>query len=230
MFRGLSANPSNFDHVVSSLKSGCLTGENSKWGSWHIRHPNPSSLAARSDLAREMTEVPRDDPNRTPVTFACGDEGGAGQYAWRSSEGTNKVPIIVEFDVDMASAVVDGRDTLYTLIHIAHHPEARLMMEMGWGAALRPYLARAAEGVPVDVMHALVDLACTDPDVIRAHHSNQTLIIGRMHTMFRSAFMIPARVAPEAIRKVWVLKAQPTWSDSERIPVYTLMSCLSRRS
>jgi len=229
-YRGVNVASWNVDAVLEALTSGNLNGDIEP-GMWHKRYPKPIEVAHRTDLRRELTEIqPRDV--WLPASYACGDLEGAAHYAWKKGApmGTS-VPIIVEFEVDILATVIDGRDSLYSIIHCAHREEACLIIERGWGKAIRPYLDLAAASFPDNrqFRHALVDLACTDEEVKSSHYENATMIAGRYNTKFRSAFMVPNKILPAAVRRVWISEDRPTWeADDEMISVPILVRAFAR--
>lgn len=213
-YRGVNVESWKAEDVVEKLLSGDLNGHLDP-RSWHIRYPQPLEVAHRADLCRELTEI-RPRESWVPASYACGDLEGASHYAWKKGASmADSVPIIIEFETDFSKAVVDGRDSLYSLIHFAQHEEVCLIMQMAWGKAIMPYLALAAATRPDDRQgrHALVDLACTDEDVKAAHYENRNVIAGRYGTKFRSAFMVPDSVTPESVKRVWVSQDPPIWDD-----------------
>jgi len=196
----------------------------------HRRFADPLVQLQRTNLSIADTRF----DGGQPATFACGDENGGAHYAWRedTGEGT-RVPIMVEFEADPADVVVDGRDGLYTLIHLAGHPEVRFMLAMAWGEAVLPYLDAAAatelNNPGFEQRLAICDLACTDPDVVAAHHTNQKPILGRCETRYKSAFMLPAVVPPSSVNRVWVPERPPHWAAEDCISVGLMYGCFHGR-
>jgi hypothetical protein len=113
-------------------------------------------------------------------------------------------PILITFDADVSDAIVDGRDFLYTAFQFGDPKRARSIIEPIFGSAILRYADRAwsTEGRERVV---LCDLAVQDDDVVLAHAANKTVIAGRSHTRFRSAFLVRTPVGANRVVDVRIV-------------------------
>lgn len=178
---------------------GLLPGQ----GNWQMTHQHPGDLKAlhlKPDLSVDDT---RQNTSSVAAICACGDEAGAMYYACRHNKSASSdTPIIIEFNADLSSTAIDGRDFLYTAFQMGDPPRARPVLERCFGKAIIPYADEAWSSKDSSFRIAQCDLAIHDPDVIEAHHANQLVIAGRYNTVFRSAFTITLPVNNKEIVSV----------------------------
>jgi len=146
---------------------------------WQMEFQHPGDLDAlvsKSDLSLEDTR-PKNG-NIFPGICACGEVAGAAYYAWQHNrKGVNATPILIEFDAPDDLVSIDGRDFLYTAFQMCDPELAGPSPALAkvFGDHILRYARRAwamkEQSIP------LCDLACYDPEVVRAHHAN-TVVLG----------------------------------------------------
>jgi hypothetical protein len=205
LYRGIRAKADQRDEIVRAHMRGEL-GPYPGSGSTYLFNRLPEDERARlsklEDLTPEMTR-PADVP-ATGWIFATADLMGAEHYAFHHGGGVraSEVPLVIEFEVDLAALVIDGRDCLYTLSYGQHLPAVRAAILAIYGpACIR--IIEPATGRDTREATARVDLACQNPAVVQHHLANREVVAGRYGTLFRSSFMLrPAEAAP-TVRRVW---------------------------
>jgi hypothetical protein len=224
LYRGIRAKAEQRDEIVRAHMQGEL-GPYAGSGSGYSFHRLPENERTRlvqlENLTLEMTR-PRDTP-ATGWIFASGDLLGAEHYAFHHGGRLKalEVPLVIEFEVDLDSLVVDGRDCLYTLSYGQHIPAVRAAILAIYGPACIRVI-EPATGRDTREATARVDLACQDQAVVQHHLANREVVAGRYGTLFRSSFMLrPAEAAP-TVRRVWTPEALQPRPAPDHV-VYDLM-------
>jgi hypothetical protein len=128
----------------------------------------------------------------------------ASYYAWQHNRTReNDTPIVVEFDADVDTVAIDGRDFLFTVFQFGEPSLAGPAHKRAFGKAVLPYAEKAWAIENQSTRIALCDLACHDPDVVKAYHANTIVLGGRHHTVFRNAFIVQLPPAPHSVVRVW---------------------------
>jgi hypothetical protein len=202
LFRGMAAESSIVESIISTIKKQGLTPEQ---GRWQIEYHHPGALNTLFDKSDISLEDTRPDTRQSQLAVcACGDEMGAAYYAWRHNRsGDNNTPIMVEFDVDEQSIAVDGRDFLYSVFQFGDPSRARPVLEGSFGHAVLRYAERAWGSENQSTRIALCDLAIHDLEVVKAHHANTVVLGGRYRTVFKNAFLVKLPVEACAVVRVW---------------------------
>jgi len=177
---------------------------------------NPKNFRDPSALRRLPRFLPLDDlvkawkplPTKT-MTYACGNRDDASVYAFERGI-SRPHGLIVSCELFLDDVAVDPHDFLggaFRYHGYFKQPLEVIEREMAslYGDAIRPYIQRASETTleQAEQRFALCDVACCDPDVVAAHLRNQRDIHGRWDTVFRSAFLIPAKVPRSAVQPFW---------------------------
>jgi hypothetical protein len=206
-FRGLTVPAPDVEQVLSTIRGQGLSQGN-QW-SFEYRHPGPlDELFAKPDLSTADTR--QRDQAGNPAVCACGEEMGAAYYAWQHNRTReNDTPILVEFEADEDTVVIDGRDFLTTVFQLGEPTLARPALERTFGYPVLPYAEKAWATENQDMRIALCDLARHDPDVVKAHHENVVVLGGRMNTAFRNAFIVKLPPTPQSIVRVWSPAERP---------------------
>ena len=122
-------------------------------------------LFSKSNLSTDDT---RNQERETSVICACGEYLGAAYYALNHNRTeVNDTPIVIEFEADMSSVAVDGRDFLYTAFQMGDSARARPVLRAAFGDAVLRYAESAWDTGNQKKRIALCDLAVNDPAVIR---------------------------------------------------------------
>lgn len=208
LHRGIHLDPGSAAADITAIRA---TGQIGRAGGYVFAAPAGRALAAvhAAEPARfrdALSALPMGD-----VTYGCGDRDGAARYA-RLGKGA---PFLISFEVDPEEAIIDGRDFLYTVFQfwdrsgVAHLDLVRRRLDDLFGGAV---LARfdAARGTDDQQERiGFCDLAVHDLAGIRDHHCNQTTIAGRVGTLFRSAFCVPAILPPARILAIEPIGGPP---------------------
>ena len=144
------------------------------------------------------------------------DEAGASYYAcWHNRSAEKDIPILITSQAEPVHAIVDGRDFLFTLFQLGDPAEARPVAERLFGPGIVRYLDRAWATDSQEQRIALCHLAVQDDAVVEAHAANQTVIAGRVGTIFRNAFLVRLPMAPERIIDVRTIAADTVIPHAE---------------
>jgi hypothetical protein len=108
----------------------------------------------------------------------------------------------IEFEADICSAAVDGRDFLYTAFQFGDAERARPVLKECFGGSVLKYAERAWRSTSTSFRIAQCDLAISDPAVVEAHYENRCVIAGRGDTIFRNAFLIELPILASSIISV----------------------------
>jgi hypothetical protein len=138
---------------------------------------------------------------------ACGDEVGASFYAVRHNthENIEETSYVIHISVEASRVYVDGRDFLYTCFQawdmesrhfVANQRHALIML---FGDRITRYFDKATASNDTQHRLALCDLACQDPEIVRIHSKNRTVICGRHGVVFSSAFLVKPPILPGEI-------------------------------
>jgi hypothetical protein len=209
-YRGISVPQDTADGVIANIRARGLQPRDGRWTMLAADiKPQIEQIWRRPKISTADT---RPDASNPSWVCACAEETGALYYACKhNNSGTNDTAILIVFDADPSSAIVDGRDFLYTLFQLGDPRRARPIVERVFGRAVLRYIDRAWS-VEGDERIALCDLAVQDDAVVHAHSANKIIIGGRYGTRFRSAFLVRTPVAGDRIVEVRVVK------DSFKIP------------
>lgn len=207
-FRGIAVPSAAVEDIVADIRERGLHEGGRRWRMFQQWPSDPAALFAKPDLTTHDTRG--ESVPKLPAICACGDEDGAAHYAWRHNRsGDNDTPVIIAFTAPIECVDVDGKDFLYTAIQFGQPERARGVLTELFGPGILRYADPAwAKGDPSYAI-AMCDLATIDPEIIRAHHANRSVIAGRYGTVFRSAFTVRLPVDATAIVRVWVPKSEP---------------------
>ena len=203
LFRGIAVPADQLETVIADiLSNGLIDQYKANWQMTQAhRLNNLQALHLKTDLSTADTRTRTEAIN---AVCACGDKEGALYYACRHNLGTNNnAPILIEFDVEMSSLAIDGKDFLFTTFQGANPTIARPILEKCFGKAILKYANRAWSSQDQSFRIAQCDLAIQDPAVIEAHYASDTVIAGRYNTIFRSAFTVKLPVLPISIVSIY---------------------------
>lgn len=197
VFRGVSTRQPG--PVRAALKAGQLNRPGVEIPHLDLASHHAAVLQRPStwpDVKRAAREV--------PITFVCGDFGGAAHYACRDG-GTS---LVVELRVNIERLVVDCRDFLCTVIqggtdgpHQTLQVRSRELVSL-FGDAIEPYFWAATRTTEQSERIGLCNAAAHDPAVVHGHLKNTRVIGGRYGTRFRSAFALRLPVDQAAVVRI----------------------------
>jgi hypothetical protein len=209
-YRGITVAADDEERVCSNILSSGLTNEVALRARVHADissiKQRASTLLTDIDLCR--TEL---DQLTARGAFACGDRTSASYYA----QVHNAAPslrrdraLLVTFRRSSEHVYVDGRDFLVNAFQLFdrdspdHVVEQNQLLKKLYGPASVDYFeANCRTAVQRDRI-VIGNLCCFDPEVIAAHYSNQTVIVGRNRIPFSSAFCVAGPILPEDILAV----------------------------
>lgn len=212
-FRGIAVHKDNVDCVISTIERKGLVPDQGEFWRMKFQHPGDlDALLSKTDLSIADTRPEGGGINRG--ICACGEEVGAAYYAWQhNNKGENTTPIIVEFDVPIEVVSIDGRDFLYTVLSSGAPKVVGPVLAKVYGERILHYAERAwvdrKRSIP------LCDLACYDPEVVRAHHANTVVLGGRYGTIFRNAFIVKLPIEAASIKRVWSPTKPPVFPNPD---------------
>jgi hypothetical protein len=207
LHRGISVPSSQANSVVDFIRAhGMQAGQGSQWSmKWNDLKPQLKELGKREKLDNLTKSGPS-----LPRLCGGGDELGARYYARHHNRSDNNdTAILISFEADVASTIVDGRDFLYTIFQFGYPKRARYPTSRIFGDAVLPYLYRAWATADQDERIARCDLAVQDDDVIASHARNAEVHGGRSGTRFCSAFMTLLPVPAARIKNVSIIRVSP---------------------
>lgn len=202
-FRGISVSSSVATETVEDIKR---RGLDANMGTWRMTYSRPGlidDLFSKDDLSCDDTRACLEE--ECPAVCACGELGGALYYGLQHNRTRDRdTPIIIEFEAEVDSVAVDGKDFLYTAFQIGDPNRAGPILYRAYGREIRKYAEKAWRQTCQDTRIALCDLAVYDSDVARAHHASKLVLRGRHGTTFRNAFIVKLPIASRALVKVWI--------------------------
>lgn len=207
-FRGIAVPGASAEATMADIRERGLHERGRLWRMFQQWPSDPAALFAKPDLTTHDTRG--DDVPKVPAICACGDEDGAAHYAWRHNRsGDNDTPVIIAFTAPIDRVDIDGKDFLYTAIQFGRPERARAVLSALFGPRILRYADPAWARKDPSYAIAMCDLAIIDPEIIRAHHANRSVIAGRHGTVFRSAFTVRMPVDATAILRVWTPRTEP---------------------
>ena len=213
-FRGISVPESVAESTITRIERVGLTGSEGKWKIIYSHPGDIEHLFSKGDLTTDDT---RDQEMETPVICACGEYGGAAYYALKHNRTQeNNTPILVEFEADVNSIAVDGRDFLYTAFQLGDSARAAPVLRTVFGEAVLRYAELAWKEESQQKRIALCDLAVNDPRVIRSHYDSALVLGGRYGTVFRNAFLVRVPIPGSAIISVHKVRIETTIPHPDR--------------
>lgn len=151
----------------------------------------------------ELRQLPVEADIEAPeiAEWVCAaDEKGAKYYAcYHNRSDENDTPILITFDADVGSVIVDGRDFLFTLFQGGDPERARPVAQRLFGDAILHYLDCAWSTDDQLQRVAWCKLAVQDDGVVMSHTANRSVIGGRHNTRFCSAFMVRTPIEPTQV-------------------------------
>ncbi|MCY4138633.1 MAG: hypothetical protein OXF56_10250 [Rhodobacteraceae bacterium] len=213
-FRGIAIPESAVEGTIARIERDGLSGSEGRWKVIHSHPGDIEFLFSKVDLSTDDT---RNQELEIPVICACGEYLGAAYYALKHNQTReNDTPIIVEFEADMSSIAVDGRDFLYTAFQGGNPARARPVLREAFGENVLRYAEKAWKTENQQKRIALCDLAVNDPDVVRSHYDNVHVLGGRYGTVFCSAFLVKVPIPRSAISSVHKVSMQTKIPDPDR--------------
>jgi hypothetical protein len=202
-YRGIAVARDKAEADVASIRSGGMRGDEGRWQfSLEALRDRTEALFQKEDLSTTDTQGADSSPYK--AICACGDELGASYYALVHNVcmDSDERSYVIEFAAPADHVSIDGRDFLYTCFQLwdrestDYYDAQCKALDHLFGSAILRYFQKAARSQDQQFRIAMCDLACQDPDVIRAHIKNTITIEGRYQVVFRSAFFV--RVPIEA--------------------------------
>ena len=115
-FCGIATPANDAQRTISKILTDGLDVQDGKTYPWQ-KPDDPARLFQKTDLSTKDTRG-RHGGDALAVC-ACGDEASAAVYAWeRNNSQEHNTPILIEFDAELETAAVDGRDFLYTAFQL----------------------------------------------------------------------------------------------------------------
>ena len=199
-FRGISVPEADTRSVITQIERDGISGTE---GKWKVKYSYPGDIDLLFSKADLSTDDTRDQELETPVICACGEYLGASYYALKHNRTPeNNTSIVMEFEADMSSVAIDGRDFLYTAFQSGDPNRARPVLRTAFGGAVLRYAELAWKTKEQSKRVALCDLAINDPAVICSHYDNVLVLGGRFGTVFRNAFLVRVPIPASAIISV----------------------------
>lgn len=210
LYRGISVPGDEARKIRDRIISQGMRGTEGR--QWRFTHydlrDRLEGLFGKSALSTADTRA-KDIPSFDAIC-ACGDETGAAYYALKHNRHrrADEVSYVIRFSAALKDVYVDGRDFLHTAFQMfdrktsARTAEQNEALRNLFGCGIQRYFLKAVSSSDIRYRWAMCDLACQDPQVVKGHLRNQTLIGGRFGTVFRSAFFVRAPIPPERILAV----------------------------
>lgn len=209
LYRGIAVPSKRAEEVMATIASSGLRGDE---GNWRFTVPDVAAVRGEiDDLFRNPSLTSNDIFRETPFlgVCACGTAGSAHYYAASHNASVlNDQPLCIEFDTSLDVIYVDPRDFLCTAFQSWDavsgdrlESQSDLLARL-FGQQIIRYFAAASRTKKPDQRIAMCNLAAFDPEVVRAHYANQTVIGGRYGVLMSSAFFVQAPIRPEQIRDV----------------------------
>ena len=205
-FRGISVPEAVTKSTIAQIERDGLSGGE---GKWRVIYSHPGDIELLFSKSNLSTDDTRNQELETSVICACGEYLGAAYYALNHNRtAENDTPIVIEFEADLSSVAVDGRDFLYTAFQMGDPDRARSVLRTAFGEAVLRYAELAWKTKNQEKRIALCDLAVNDQAVIRSHHDNVLVLGGRYGTVFRNAFLVRVPIPASAINSVHKVSVQ----------------------
>lgn len=212
LYRGISVPGDEAQRIRDRIISEGMRGtEGRQWRfTHHDLRDRLEDFFGKSALSTADTRA--EDIPRFDAICACGDETGAAYYALKHNRHrrADEVSYVIRFSATLKDVYVDGRDFLYTAFQMFDRKTSERITEQNevlrnlYGSGIQRYFSKAVSSSDLRYRWAMCDLACQDPQVLKGHLRNQTLIGGRFGTVFRSAFFVRAPIPSEQILAVSV--------------------------
>lgn len=217
LFRGIAVLAETADQVRTNILQNGIRGDEGQWRFpiSDLRH-DVDRLLAKPDLSFVDTRPPEGSSESFPLICACGDELGASYYAVKHNTHSNveETSYVIHFSVQASRAYVDGRDFLYPCFQFWDRESSgfvatqrRALMTL-FGTRIAQYFDKATASNETQHRIALCDLACQDQQIVRSHAKNRTVIAGRHHVVFSSAFLVKTPLLSAEILGVDVARQQ----------------------
>ncbi|MBK9730843.1 MAG: hypothetical protein IPO83_06110 [Chitinophagaceae bacterium] len=192
LFRGISVPEETEDMYMDRIKTNGIGGNEGKWKITVFDLKNHlQGLFYKDNLSTDDTH------SGNKINGICAaDKLGAIYYAVKHNRSASSpIPLLISFDVPLENVWIDGRDFLYTIFQMwdkksnDNFINSRNILAETFGNSILQYFDHCHNSKSQERV-AFCDLAINDPNVIREHYQNSTVIFGRHGTMFRSAFIV----------------------------------------
>ncbi|HBC3450915.1 TPA: hypothetical protein KDY51_004832 [Vibrio parahaemolyticus] len=205
LYRGICVPKLELSTVVDNIYTNGMQGNE---GTWKPSVPNVSEIASQVEEMFHIDDLSRDSIFGNAMNngiYATASKNTALYYATKHNRSIeNDSPILIEFEVDISSIYIDGRDLLYTVFQsLKCHEDNQSKLEKLisiFGCSIERYFNSAVHASGLEYKLAMANLACFDQRNVKEHMLNTTTMKGRCGTVFQSAFVVQAPVLSTDIK------------------------------